>query len=207
MCLLCSAAWVYAESEEEFYTHLLQLKLFLLTQQNILCLCKIVCYLIEGKCVISVSFQRVLFLQHRDAGLHLNAVTVLGQRGAVLQQSLAAMAGVRVIKQNAVCPTGFLDSHCCCNRGFFKIHCIICIYNPCDPLQWRNHSYIVKGKKRHTGSNDVNQIIIIPLDRCLSSFSFHISSRLLQGANGKSVPKATTHPNPSSCERWHNEGL
>lgn len=119
MCLLCIAEWVHAESEEEFYTHLLQLKPFLLSQHNILCLCRIVRYLIEGKCVISVSFQRVLFLQHRDAGLHLNAVTARGQRGAVLQQSLAAMAGIIVIKQNAVCPTGFLDSHCCYNRGFF----------------------------------------------------------------------------------------
>lgn len=92
-------------------------------------------------------------------------------------------------------------------EDFFKFTVSYAFIIPAIPLQWGNHPYIVKGKKRHTGSNKVNQIIIIPLDRSLSSFSFHISSRLLQGANGKSVPKATTHPNPSSCERRHNEGL
>lgn len=53
-------------------------------------------------------FERVLFLQHRGAGLHLNVVTAHGRRRAVLQQSLAAPAGIGAIKQNAVCLAGSL---------------------------------------------------------------------------------------------------
>lgn len=88
----------------------------------------------------------LFFPAHPVAGRRVAAVTGHGRRGAVLQQSSAAPAGM--MKQPAECLTGFFYSLCCDNKGFFKIHDIVCIHNPRDVLHRGNNSILCGEKAR-----------------------------------------------------------
>lgn len=137
-------------------------------------------------------FFQCYFERKGNFGLRLAAVTAHGRRGAVLQQSSAARAGM--IKQPAACLKGILYSPCCDNKGFFKIHYIICIHNPRDLLHWGHPSIWWRKKATPLVTASIRWELFPWVALLFILILSHVSPRLPQGANVKLVPKTTTLP-------------